>query len=814
MTYNESYDNFQFFLKEFNIYEEVNISESDTRSKIIDNLFINVLGWNESDIEREGHIPSGYFDYIFKTANFQFVLEAKKNLVEINLPKNSKNIKIKTIYSANKELFDQIRKYVIDKSLLIGVITNGHHFVISKFNNNDGIDWKENDCILFHSLEDIKLKYIEFYNLLSKESILKNQRIIITKNSNLKVGKTISNVLNLDKTYLTRNELSANLIPILNLFFSEIYSTLELDKSELLRACYVDNENIKKQISEIKSLFQDEHIVLDNRIKPAKNFPSIRKQLINEINHPLGQEINPIIIIGNKGVGKTTFINYFIQTEDSKLLSQSRPVVYVDFKNFTPQMVKDSNYVISQIINSLITSYPNLKLDEYNVLTQIYIKEISSNLKGTWLPIKNNTDELNKKKSDFLEKMIASPIEHLKAIGKYILNHLKKRLCLILDNVDQLIEDSQKELFLLSHSLSKEFSSLVIISLREGYFYKWRTQPPFDAYLSNVYHITAPNFTKVLEKRFSYLFSKYSFSDLKGESENKTIKVTPETLKKLLENINSSFFKSENLEILSFLQEFTFPNIREGLELFKTFIISAHTKLLDYMNSDLYNIPLRDFVNAIALESKLYYNKDSIIKNIFIPAKDNNNHFTKFRILYYLLQIHEQNHKDYYDNSDSYYNVFQGNGYEKIILTNELVELIEFDLIETNNFYSDTSERIEITTETQIRISSKGACYLKTLIPSFQYIDLVLQNTPILDNNFFDKLKEKFPQVESSKKRDLRKRLSSVLVFMEYLKSQSSFDYINSNSNFEAFKIDICEYIYENGLNSDVRNINYYLSKH
>ena len=34
------------------------LSEADTRAKIIDPLFLDILGWTEDDIRRESHVQS------------------------------------------------------------------------------------------------------------------------------------------------------------------------------------------------------------------------------------------------------------------------------------------------------------------------------------------------------------------------------------------------------------------------------------------------------------------------------------------------------------------------------------------------------------------------------------------------------------------------------------------------------------------------------------------------------------------------------------------------------------------------------------
>jgi hypothetical protein len=49
-------------------------------------------------------------------------------------------------------------------------------------------------------------------------------------------------------------------------------------------------------------------------------------------------------------------------------------------------------------------------------------------------------------------------------------------MCVLFDNADQLNESDQKEVFLLGNGINRNLRSIAIISLREGYFYKWKEQ--------------------------------------------------------------------------------------------------------------------------------------------------------------------------------------------------------------------------------------------------------------------------------------------------------------------------------------------------
>ena len=103
ITFEESKEHFDDFVENFGKYKTVDLSESDTRSKLIDTVLIDILGWDESDIIREGHVDSGYFDYKISIAGFTLIVEAKKQFNDFVLPnQNRRKCKINAIYSSNQ----------------------------------------------------------------------------------------------------------------------------------------------------------------------------------------------------------------------------------------------------------------------------------------------------------------------------------------------------------------------------------------------------------------------------------------------------------------------------------------------------------------------------------------------------------------------------------------------------------------------------------------------------------------------------------------------------------------------------------------
>ncbi|TCN61067.1 hypothetical protein D0809_04085 [Flavobacterium circumlabens] len=784
--YDNAYEQFLSFEKDYLVYEDINLSETDTRSKLLDKILIDILGWTEFDIEREGYVKVGYFDYELKTSNFKFVVEAKKNLVAFKLPEKGNEIKLKTINASNEEVVKQIREYLFEKGLSYGVITNGTQFIIGKFYAED---WQEEKCYIFKNFDDIKKNFHKFYDLLSKESISNYGKIKITKD--VIVGKTIVQDYPLARKNdeLVRNQLSNQLIPIINGVFEEIYNTDELEGIKILKDCYVLNEDVKKYNSELGSIFSDEPPTFDTRILPVQNTSSTHDQLKNQI---FGNNLpDPIILIGTAGAGKTTFIKYFSEIVLSPKNKKNRPVIYLDFRRSTSQTIKDTRYIYSEIINQLEDRYSELNLTKINVLKVIYKSDIDKKKTGVWSCALSDTKKIEELTGAFIETKMSDSLVHLQKISEYLLNICSKRICVIFDNADQLDDSDQKDVFLLGNAINRDLKTLVVISLREGYFYKWRNKPPFNAYQSIVYHITAPPYSEVLKKRINYVVRNFQFEETKIIGGNKTVQFERGSLKKLFDNLYDTLFNSKNAEILDFLEQTSYPNTRQGLEIFKNFLLSGHTKISEYMSfgygtSAGAGIPIWEFFKSIALDSNFYYevSKSSIL-NLFSPSPSNSNHFTKIRILNFLYcRSLKRTKKIEFVEIDFISSLFVKAGYSKDIILEEIQILFDYNLISTSEYSEDIEEVTKIEGTSSITITPVGVYYLKKLLCRFTYIDLVLQDTPIFSESFFNELTAVFPDSDEYGNRDLRRRKLSAEIFVKYLVEQEKLD-LEFRKNFD-----------------------------
>ncbi|MFC1785528.1 hypothetical protein ACFL0J_07880 [Candidatus Neomarinimicrobiota bacterium] len=814
-----SYREFVNFKSSFKDLLNKDLTESDTRSKIIDKLLINVLNWKEQDIDREGFVREGYYDYRLSLPGINIIIEAKKSFNDFILPSKHTMTSLRTLFKSNKEVIDQIRKYLFEVGTPHGVITNGKQFIFGKFFNSDSKSWTKNNVLIFNGFEDIDKRFIDFYNNLSRENVVENGGFQFHLQEIDTTGQIVLSSIVEREQEITRNIISAEIIPLINHIFGEVYTESREKDAEFIRECFIENKEIKKNRSEIERLFEDIPPQLNNVI-PAQNVDSIVSQIQDELEESKIsiKELfppKPIIIVGSKGSGKTTFINYLLKEKFSKTILSTHVPIYLDYRKYFDQIDNfNSEKIAEDILDNIYSNFDSLNLHTFDVLKRIYFKEIQRMDEGAWKFFKeNDINEYNKKLTHYLEEKTNHKLEHFEYLSRYMIRERRKRFIIIIDNADQFEMKIQENVFLLANSLNAKAHVVVILSLREGYYYKWRDQPPFDAYESNIYHITAPKYGEVLQKRIDYTLKKLKI-DGKTSGETKKgvkIKFNVQHIIEFLSGLKNSLFSDDNKKIVDFLNYSTYPNIREGLQIFKSFLISGYTNVEEYILRERFSkdkkvtIPIHEFIKAIGLNNKVYYNHEiSIINNLFYPTSNSKNHFLKIRILKYLsIKFDQGGRMGKFELYSNIVDDFVGAGYNSSVIQREIVELLKYELIDSDEQITDTLWHKIPSKDLNVCISPKGYYYVQTLKNSFHYIDLILQDTPIFNQSSFSKIKKAFPLANSDGKRSLKKRLNNVKAFLNYLKNEEKEESKYIIKNFG----NITKEIYDNGLSEDIGRI-------
>jgi KaiC/GvpD/RAD55 family RecA-like ATPase/2-hydroxy-3-keto-5-methylthiopentenyl-1-phosphate phosphatase len=728
------------------------LTESDTRNKLIDPIFKECLGWNEEDINRETYVRPGYLDYVFSIDNVRrFVLEAKREGELFNIPSSYSGRYYKiggVIWNDMKirKAIEQAQQYCVNSGVHYGIISNGKQYLIFEgFKRSK--DWKEGNCIVFHSFEDIRKNYGLFWDMLNKKSVKYGSlRQLVSKESfEVKYLSRPIDHLHARSSTVTRNNLSPFLQPIIDYVFTDIIDESQLD---LLKNCYVYRRQYQEAVAEISRHFDTvpefaKKYRMEDIIESAEKAGKFQDtyQELERLARSAAQKGYLILLMGGIGSGKTTFIHHFFTV----MKPEKTLWFYVDFLKVTEDPSKIEEYILRIIMEEFDKKY---KSD--------FISELSS--------LKIDT--------------LKSEIRDVKALFSFLA--LKGyTLSLVLDNVDQhsyINAKYQEQALLIAKRLTDYLCTITILTLREESFFKSTMSGVLDAFPAQTFHISSPSFEDLIRARIEYVIRLLEKSDDEiGEILGNpiAISVSRDVVKTFFRIVETSLRSSRRVgrEILRFVKEISGGDMRTALYFFRTFLVSGNTDVDEMLRRPLYQIPFHHVIKSIILEhSRLYRMTSSKIMNIFdFNPAHGKSHFLNLRILNYL-------------NNRLSYRPTQGRGFigiddildegdriglNNLAIADALITMARFGLVQFENQSKEGYESADY-----VRITNAGIYYLKYLITKFIYLDLVWVDTPITDNNVVDELLKHIVETRHPKlPEDLDERFLRTEIFLGYLES-------------------------------------------
>jgi len=722
------------------------LSESDTRSKIIDPIFTKCLNWEEKDFVREEHSDTGFVDYVFKIGKKNvFVIEAKKIGVAFKLPITfgfKRQFKVGGILATCpeiREVMRQARRYCTEKGARFGIVSNGDQFVIFEA-IRFGEDWGKGNARVFYNLSDIRSNFRDFWNLISKDAVERDSLIehLSREVEELRFIRPVDGIHFKNERY-PRNQLSSYMRPIIRFAFGDI-----TDEIDLLKECYV-----------LETEFRDLDRTLKNEVST-----SIKKDLnLKEIVHGaetagifladfykyaelIGQaspEPLILLLLGIIGSGKTTFIHRFFNVVLDEDERKKMKWFYINFKDAPPREQDIRDYIFKSILKEFRNKYRSLFDHILETLKMENASPTLEDISKLFLVLK-------------YEEFIPS---------------------LIIDNVDQLLAESptfHERVFLEANNLTKELRTITILTLREESFYTSDIKGVFDAYNIEPYKINPPDFRKMILARLYYVLERIALpSDEFGELLRFPLDFEPryQEIRKFLEIIKDTIYRRPRRSATKFISKTSGGNMRRALDLFSRFLVSGNTKVKEILDTCQrqggYTIAEHQFVKSIVLDNLRYYSEEkSYLINLFdFNTELSSSHFLKLKILKYA--------EDRISNDSPY-----GRGYVSInLLLKEASEIgiapeaIEDALLKMARFrliLLTTRSRSSLENASHFVLTDCGNYYLNVLIRRFSYIDLILADTPIADADLVEEIRNMLPE------RRLYVRFDRVRKFLEYLK--------------------------------------------
>jgi len=483
-------------------------NEAETRLLIIDNI-LEALGWSKEDFNPEHSVKHvGFTDYLITADGIpRFIVEAKR--VGQTFVRPQTGLK-KTVYQLSYvrtsfgpsvgDVINQAEGYAKATGVPYSVITNGAEWILMQAIPNRSRGINDLQCIYFGNLLSDTSHFDLFWDLLAKPCVLNNslEEHFSELNSLPSEFFAIPNSKLPELNWSRSNDSEKYIREFYDRFFGEI---VDPGRRMMLKQCFVTNPKLAQYQGELKRALQDTsptYIPEATDISPDYDAPHF---LPTESGDRKGRVV---LIAGSVGCGKSTFVNKVL-IEAHQRDSTKFNYLIVDLINEFDDTQESINGYLWQEIDK---KWKSLRPESYEheTLRKIFGRELQNLRKGAFSKVfDQDVQLLALKEAELLEQLSRSPNDFLEKSWRYYASQNKKGIVVFLDNIDRTSDRYQRIVYTFAHKLASQTGATVIITMREGTYFRGR-----DLFLDVrtddiVYHLQTPDLVQVISKRIEYV---------------------------------------------------------------------------------------------------------------------------------------------------------------------------------------------------------------------------------------------------------------------------------------------------------------------
>jgi hypothetical protein len=742
-------------------------NEATTRLHLIDELLVHILGWPKGQVEAEESHGGQYADYVLGRPATRLIVEAKREGTYFELPigVGPGVVQLRTLLESSAEIESAIRQvlgYCQDRGVPLAVVCNGHQLIAFLASRQDGVPPLTGRALVFESLSAMQSSFRLLWNNLSRDGVeaLTIHTLLGDVSVSTPPAKLSARIPDYPG-YWQRNKIQTGLKILGDLVLQDIVTAPELE-DDFLRQCYSNSNTLAEYAMVSREILEARysaltHIESEATTASAHKQGGVSTELTTDVlAASLGRR--PLILLGDVGVGKSMFIRHFVRI-DAKDLMENSIVLYINFGG-EPALADDLNdHVMERFVEQLREYDIDVEADKF--VRSVYKAELRSFETGVQGRLKKADPKVFEiKEIDLLERKVVARDRHLQASLRYASRTLKRQIVVFLDNIDQRDFDFQEKVFLIGQSLAETWPATVFLSLRPETFYRSRNVGSLTAYQPRVFTIAPPDTATVISKRLNFCTALVEKPEERERIMPKALDQQAATLALYLNVIQKSFRRSR--ELVELVENMSGGNVRAALGFLNTFVGSGHVdtrKILEKAGSKgNYTVAHHEFLRAIMFGDYRHFDPSaSPIANVFeISSTDGREHFLLPILLAHIERSGEVGRREGFVEIEELLAVAQSLGFVPSQAEFALRHGVDKRLIQLNPSRNDEAVR-------RYRITTVGAYTYKRLMTKFVYLDAMIVDTPIVDDDIAGKI---------SDCSEITNRLSRGEVFLSYLDGQ------------------------------------------
>jgi energy-coupling factor transporter ATP-binding protein EcfA2 len=724
-------------------------TEQDARFQIINRILTEVLGWEHKEIKTEPHVDSGFVDYLLMSGDRgRLVVEAKRVdrlLIDTRSPKYATYKASGPALQSARDGLEQAKRYCSDTAAPFAALTTGFEWIGFWALRTDGKPPTDGKALVFPTLETIRDNFAAFYDLFSRDGVLSNRyQVYVHEAEGLHVAhsEVLYHVLEPNEVrLLSKSKLSADLENVFRSFFG----TMSGDNDpEMLARCFVESKESREADISLQKITRN----LINRIDVVE--PGEGSELRDHVKFAVeSQRGEFVLIIGNKGAGKSTFIDRFFRMMLGKELRERCLVVRVNLQDSDGRLDTVADWLRSRMIEEVERAFFGEKSPTYDELQGIFFSEYERWRDGEYSHLyQRNKSEFKIKFGEYIANLIEHhPEKYLNRLLRDAVRSRKLMPCLIFDNTDHFPQYFQEAVFQFAQSVHRANFSFVVCPITDRTIWQLHKHGPLQSYETTAFYLPIPSTKEVLEKRVSFLKEKLQSEKGKEKADYflaKGIRLRLDDLNAFAACIDEVFVQSEYVSrTVGWISN---HDIRRSLNIAQRIITSPIVSMEDlvktYLADGRLTIPRLKIRQALIFGDHNQFRQEAndYVLNLFIVAPDQlTTPLVRLSILRLLMDVEAQSSdaETRYMTVENIGNYLEPCGIPRQFVSSHLKELLKFRLIDP---YDPTD--IEIYEEQRVRVSHCGHIHLEMALRDDVYLSSMAFTTAVRSMTLVDDIRE------------------------------------------------------------------------
>lgn len=486
-------------------------NESDTRLKVLDRFLFEILEWKREAVFTEPPTASGYIDYLLSIGEKRgaMVIEAKRVGLLRPGTKGDEMMYVALSGPVLKPLLPGIKQamtYSMENGVAVAAVTDGNTWLFFKASRTDGKPPMEGKGILFPCLKAVANNFAKFAELLNVGAIISRLHL---GHLNEAEGLTIPDPE--QQFYVlepgdARMRLRDPLASDAALLFAQFFSRLSNEKDrEMLRDCFVETGESRRADFELEKIIQR---VLNN-ITPLETGQAgaLQAQLERTM---MSRRSETVLLIGNKGAGKSTFVDRFFEQVLPLKLREKCVVARVDLEDYHGDPKGVINWAILQLRTRLEAVVCASDPPSYDELLGVFFAEYQRWSVGfrKHLYETNRTEFKDQFGQHIEQRRESQPDEYVRLLLDWASRGHQKLPCLIFDNTDQFAPEIQDAVYQMAHSYESAAPVFNIVPITDRTVWRLSKAGALQSYSALSFYLPVPDAKEIISRRVDFLRAK------------------------------------------------------------------------------------------------------------------------------------------------------------------------------------------------------------------------------------------------------------------------------------------------------------------